>query len=773
MSLFSITSKKRSSDAASVEKKLKTDTNVAQMIFKQIEEDKQECFSFITKYGVDTNEFLHLLGRWTQNLILKYEQNHELYKTLLREKWEHGELENIITDHNSSQLIYQRLKKLLDWQQTGVTNLKIQFTEAQNTKHANDKLKKLIDELLEIMSTMIVIQEYIVDKNTNDCAQINILLDSLNQTKEHVERMQKINEKECNTICIIGLEKAGKSTFINALLGFKILPSKIERCTQVKTIVKPLVTNDSTLFADVEFYNDDEFKDAIDNLYKKQNETDDDFKQRQTLLCQLQQKTILPNSLTKYYHTSNDNDRRETIKELEIYITDEKYLNIVKHVTFYTNKLPGENYILVDVPGCDSPIVEHRLSAIRVVQDADAFLFLTDGQRPSLTDHQIQLLNEIQHGHFDGMKRAFGIITKLDSCQTQMKYQEHYTKAKLELEQKGFRSEHIFPVATNVTLLEETKGDRTELRQVKTKIQKYGTLLQGFDQCKEKLNYFIEEELPQTRLKQIITITEDKIVSHINDVLRLFQQISSADISTISSDDYIKQLSLNEWNDIFENKRYQPILARASRWQKETLVINRTECQNILTQTFAENFQKFSQSITIQSHLIEHAMLEQHDIAVFQMNSYEVDDKQRKTITFEILRAINKASDHLVIFMYNKYIIELQKIFNAICPEQNNFFQIDLTMEHYAIEVKTLILRVIHPLIIATIRWSHTNYVNRKNAVEDFIRIAPIIAFDIRQSNSEISSHENGSFKKIVNEFLQISSQNTISINQLLSITKH
>jgi ribosome biogenesis GTPase A len=48
----------------------------------------------------------------------------------------------------------------------------------------------------------------------------------LNETIEQLKRIEKINEKEYNTICIIGLEKAGKSSFINALLGFELLPFK-------------------------------------------------------------------------------------------------------------------------------------------------------------------------------------------------------------------------------------------------------------------------------------------------------------------------------------------------------------------------------------------------------------------------------------------------------------------------------------------------------------------------------------------------------------------
>ncbi len=401
----------------------------------------------------------------------------------------------------------------------------------------------------------------------------------------------------------------------------------------------------------------------------------------------------------------------------------------------------GENYILLDVPGCDSPIVEHRSSAINAVQNADAFLFLTDGQRPSLTNDQIRLLNEIQDGHFDGMKRAFGIITKLDLCQTRAKYFEHRAKTQSELEQKGFLTEHIFTVAANVNLLEETKSDLDQLNQIKERVKQYDSLLDGFDKCKKTINEYIEYKLPYARFRQIINMVQQKIFRYVQDTLKLGEQLIPIDTEQISLDDYIKQINAEKWNEIFHKERYEPVLARASRWQKETLASKRMECTTSLKKYFYDQFQLSTENIIQKSHPIEQVMLEQHDISILQMNPYDIETQEREKIVQSMLQAVKDASNELAIYMYEKYVNELEKILNDICPEQGDLFQSSLTIEHCAIEVRTLISRVTHPIIIATIRWPHVYNENRIEAARELARIAPIIAFNVRE-NCQTESNE-------------------------------
>ena len=102
----------------------------------------------------------------------------------------------------------------------------------------------------------------------------------MNDTRRIYPKLKQLNDKPSHTICIVGLEKAGKSTFINALLGYELLPTASERCTQIRTVLKPLLEDgDQQLFATVKFYNDQEFRLFFDKMTMK---TDENEEQLQT-----------------------------------------------------------------------------------------------------------------------------------------------------------------------------------------------------------------------------------------------------------------------------------------------------------------------------------------------------------------------------------------------------------------------------------------------------------------------------------------------------------
>jgi hypothetical protein len=340
------------------------------------------------------------------------------------------------------------------------------------------------------------------------------------------------------------------------------------------------------------------------------------------------------------------------------------------------------------------------------------------------------------------MKRAFGIITKLDLCQTRTKYREHHVKTQSELEQNGFLHDNIFTVAANISLLEETKSDMDQLKQIKQRIHEYDSLLNGFNTCKQTLNDYIEYKLPQSRFRQVVNIAQQKISRYVQDALKLGQQLIPNDTGNLSFNDYIKQINAEKWNEIFHTERYKPVLAKASCWQKQTLAFKRNEFTDELTNYFQDQFEVRTKDIINEYHPIEQVMLEQHDIAVLQMNPYDCEIKEREKVVESMLQAIKYTSNELANYMYDKYVNELVKILNEICPEQGDLFQTSLTIEQCEIEVRTLVLRVAHPVILATIRWPHVYEDNRIEAAKQLARIAPTIAFNVHE-NSQTESNNN------------------------------
>ncbi|CAF1207207.1 unnamed protein product [Adineta steineri] len=713
-------------------------TETATCIAKQIKEDKDECRFVIATYTLDPHELLHLLEHWTQHLIKSFKQRREHFKLILKDMWDRGELNGLKCEDTEQRSVYLHIEKLTQWKQTSSLITKPYSDDLQMVSdNIKQTINKYIDELLDVMESVVVINETVIRGSSNELTKTTCLSAHITGTIKQLQGLRKVNEKEYNTICIIGLEKAGKSSFINALVGFELLPHKIERCTQIQTVLKPVSKDDENRFATIEFYADDEFAKLVDKIPKEKDETDEAFRKRVASIKKTRKQTMMPNTALKHMNGSNQSERDKIIPELHKFIVDPLYLNIVKQVVIYTNKLPGQNYILLDVPGCDSPIEEHRLSAINAVQKSDAFLFLTDGQRPSLTNEQIHLLQEIQTDHFDAMKRAFGIITKLDLCPTHTKFVEHKKKTIGELRQNGFLQEKIHCICAHISLPEGKNTNVNDLRKVKDHIAQFDTLSQGFDECKQVIKQYIEHDLPNTRLRQVLSIARQKIVRCVDEALTLGRQIIPIDTeqSDVSFDDYIKRVNSESWNDIFTNERYEPVLRRAAHWQKYKLVIERQECTNGLKNYFKQRFQECTQEIVDKEHPIEEIMIGRHDIALLQMNPYGIETDEREKITSDMLKAVAHASDELAAYMYDTYINELETILNGICPEQENLFQTTLTQKHCSIELQTLVRRTAHPIIMATLRWPYIYEQNRIEAGEELLRVSPMIAFNIHEGD--------------------------------------
>ena len=87
------------------------------------------------------------------------------------------------------------------------------------------------------LSSQIAGIEKILRLNTNDLLD-NEVTGKLSEIQGKAERLLKKLEKNEFEISIVGLEKAGKSSFANAMIGNDILPSKEARCTYTSTSIR-------------------------------------------------------------------------------------------------------------------------------------------------------------------------------------------------------------------------------------------------------------------------------------------------------------------------------------------------------------------------------------------------------------------------------------------------------------------------------------------------------------------------------------------------------
>lgn len=286
-----------------------------------------------------------LVDRWLQQLLEEFLQQRDHFKHQLSESWHKQELINIKYDKNDRiRKIYNANKELEKARDTILS--RASFDELNNYLEKMNHMK--IDEMKEKFNSLIEQYFQIIKSLESIDRELNSGINdkNINEINNQLLTLKKLNDKQSHTICIIGLEKAGKSTFINALLGYELLPTASERCTQVRTVLKPpSIENDNQqLFATVKFYDEQEFQIFYNQMTRKTDENQQQLSKRKEQV--LQTREMLKNRFPEEHFFIKDSydiekQRKNIIKQLNHYITGELYVNIIKEIAIYTDKLPG------------------------------------------------------------------------------------------------------------------------------------------------------------------------------------------------------------------------------------------------------------------------------------------------------------------------------------------------------------------------------------------------------------------------------------------------
>jgi len=238
--------------------------------------------------------------------------------------------------------------------------------------------------------------------------------------------LKKVNSEEFE-IAIVGLEKAGKSTFANALIKRDILPTAPERCTFKSTKLVKSESNSGR----IHFYTKSEFEEIFHKLlsdikypnYKNINYLTFDS---ETFKQEFQKLEELDINLYKLHSGKTDEEILDLLKfrnsleldqkdlffddsqietdEFTNYIKGIKTNNIVdtgkprsvKNIEIFSKQLKAfENPIIYDVPGFDSPTEIHERETITRLKEADAIILVTNvGDKPNLTAQQLKIIKE-------------------------------------------------------------------------------------------------------------------------------------------------------------------------------------------------------------------------------------------------------------------------------------------------------------------------------------------------------------------------------------------
>lgn len=218
-------------------------------------------------------------------------------------------------------------------------------------------------------------------------------------------------------IAIVGLEKAGKSSFSNALTGLNILPTDDKRCTYTSTCIKPGDTN----WAKVEFYSRKEFDNNLTDKLKTLGIPDYVKYNIQNLTLRIYDQLFenCDPTIKQLHGNTINQDIRSTLKnwpvlqnyvghaplefhgdELEnadfrAYISDPERAIAVKNVTIYSAELKDmPNAVIYDVPGFDSPTDMHKRQTLQRMREADAIVVVSSAKAPSINGPSLEIFRE-------------------------------------------------------------------------------------------------------------------------------------------------------------------------------------------------------------------------------------------------------------------------------------------------------------------------------------------------------------------------------------------
>jgi hypothetical protein len=179
-------------------------------------------------------------------------------------------------------------------------------------------------------------------------------------------------------IAVVGLEKAGKSTFVNAWLGSDLLPAKTARCTFTTTQIYSVQDQNEQRLetlpktdAQYQAYQADlreQTKSADKSAAQK---AENDLKVMESHNGTLRE---IINEGKKTYSFS----RLEEIKtNLSRYVADERYAHAMQEARLYTSQLAAvDGVVFYDVPGLDSGLAKHIEESKEMLADCDAIILV-------------------------------------------------------------------------------------------------------------------------------------------------------------------------------------------------------------------------------------------------------------------------------------------------------------------------------------------------------------------------------------------------------------
>lgn len=538
-----------------------------------------------------------------------------------------------------------------------------------------EKLDKIIDAIKKIQSL-----------DNSDIIPYDVDETLSKYMKESGILKKKISKNEFE-IAIVGLEKAGKSSFCNALIEINILPTKDERCTYTATRIEYSEKNEAV----VVFYSEDE----INAIFRE--------KMLAMGIDDVEKYSYNKTSVSTYnslFHSldQRDQDRFESTihqdvlniinnaRSLEQFIgrpdkifSDDELLSdnfkgfiekpekaiAVKEVKIRSSKLEQmKNAIIFDVPGFDSPTAMHKDQTLARMKNADAIIVIANGDRPSITKGVLDVFNDRDDDNIPLSEKLFVFANKIDKAATPS---DNIKITKTEWKKYKYISDEsrIFAGSANAYLQSKGKNPN-EGQDYITSIEKFkqqGQLPDG--DGIEAIRKALEEYNKEHRF----VILTQRVDNLLNDIENIFKPLYEENKNNSFSSDTTKQIldlgfELNtKFSELLEEKLNDLKVSIIEKISKEKPISAEIEkyIENNITQ---DNYAIQDEEITKTHNSLA---------GISNSNEYEKVESVLREQRFHLM--YSEFSSSIMGFAqdyHNKYNVEIKNIIEKCLAEAAN-----------------------------------------------------------------------------------------------------
>jgi GTPase Era involved in 16S rRNA processing len=484
------------------------------------------------------------------------------------------------------------------------------------------------------LSDVLNIQHFAVDLAKLPQAEVpsqltEILMQEAIPANRQLERLRKREFR----IAVVGLEKAGKSTFINAWLECDLLPAKGGRCT----------------FTTTQIYS---VKSESEQRLEVQTRTQEQFihllKELETVGAKEDLKTIRENEITLQQVRKEGNlvipfTRLEDIREqLKKYVADEKYAHAVLEARLYTNKLAqAEGIVFYDVPGSDSGLAKHVDEAQQMLSDCDAVIVIQRFR--SIREAELEIIKFTEQGdkNVTIADKLFVFLSHIDSLGSPEALKTHITEASQDwLKRANLPVNRIVSGSAGAYLIlnnlaeEHTQLEIGQASNIQDKLKTLTGIIDdemlktqatGIPEIKEKIFNYINTERVAI-LKKRCEASIDKIVSTSEDIHHLVSQRFPENPEEAQRfEEERRRIDFSEW----WHRKWEQIKADLQNFY-ETSVINKPlEKVNNESSSSIEKFkERYRQLLASEMAKLRQETFRKKEI-IFDANSFPDFDKVR------------------------------------------------------------------------------------------------------------------------------------------------